>query len=106
MDQHDWVRAIDHSNYYCRSTQRLWIHPRVVQYIRIVGTNNTVNKCFHTVSMEIMYNSEEMHLVDIEKGLVGMCILMYRIKIIYIILLLIMIRFAHNNTRHVQSIIV
>jgi len=79
MDQHDWVRAIDHSNYYCRSTQRLWIHPRVVQYIRIVGTNNTVNKCFHTVSMEIMYNSEEMHLVDIEKGLVGMCILMYSI---------------------------
>jgi len=98
MDQHDWVRAIDHSNYYCRSTQRLWIHPRVVQYIRIVGTNNTVNKCFHTVSMEIMYNSEEMHLVDIEKGLVGMCILMNRIKIIYIILLLTIIRFADNNT--------
>ncbi|XP_025196538.1 BTB/POZ domain-containing protein 9-like isoform X2 [Melanaphis sacchari] len=70
MDQHDWVRVIDHSNYYCRSTQRLWIHSRVVQYIRIVGTNNTVNKSFHTVSMEIMYNSEEMNLVNIEKGLV------------------------------------
>lgn len=105
MDQHDWVRAIDHSNYYCRSTQRLWIHPRVVQYIRIVGTNNTVNKCFHAVSMEIMYNSEEMHLVDIEKGLVGMCILMNRIKKLYIILLLIVIRFTYNNTRHGLSII-
>lgn len=70
MDQHDWVRVIDHSNYYCRSTQRLWIHPRVVRYIRIVGTNNTVNKCFHTVSMEIMYNTEEMDLIKIEKGLV------------------------------------
>jgi len=81
MDQHDWVRVIDHSNYYCRSTQRLWIHPRVVQYIRIVGTNNTVNKSFHTVSMEIMYNSEEMDLVDIEKGLVGKCILINRINI-------------------------
>lgn len=70
MDQNDWVRVIDHSNYYCRSTQRLWIHTRVVRYIRIVGTNNTVNKCFHTVSLEIMYNTKEINLVDIEKGLV------------------------------------
>ncbi|VVC26833.1 Hypothetical protein CINCED_3A008510 [Cinara cedri] len=71
MDQHDWVRVIDHSNYYCRSMQRLWIFPRVVRYIRIVGTNNTVNKCFHTVSMEIMYNTEEINLINIEKGLVS-----------------------------------
>lgn len=73
MDQHDWVRVIDHSNYYCRSTQRLWINPRVVRYIRIVGTNNTVNKCFHTVSMEIMFNTEENNLIEIEKGLVCEC---------------------------------
>ena len=91
MDQHDWVRVIDHSNYYCRSTQRLWIHPRVVQYIRIVGTNNTVNKCFHTVSIEIMYNSEEMKLLDIEKGLIGKFILRNSIKILEIILLFIII---------------
>ncbi|XP_025418018.1 BTB/POZ domain-containing protein 9 isoform X3 [Sipha flava] len=71
MDLNDWVRVIDHSNYYCRSTQRLWIHTRVVQYIRIVGTNNTVNKCFHTVSLEVMYNTKEMDFVDIEKGLVS-----------------------------------
>ncbi|XP_050538973.1 BTB/POZ domain-containing protein 9 isoform X2 [Daktulosphaira vitifoliae] len=71
MDQHDWVRVIDYSNYYCRSTQRLWIQPRVVRYIRIVGTNNTVNKTFHVVSMEVMYNTEEMQLVEIEKGLVA-----------------------------------
>jgi len=59
-----------------------------------VGTNNTVNKCFHAVSMEIMYNSKEMNLVDIEKGLVGKCILMNRIKKKkHCIILLIFIRF-------------
>lgn len=44
MEQKDWVRVIDHGDYYCRSWQYLYFEPRVVQYIKIVGTNNTVNK--------------------------------------------------------------
>lgn len=44
MDQKDWVRVIDHSNYFCRSWQNLYFEPRVVQFIKIVGTSNTVNK--------------------------------------------------------------
>lgn len=44
VDQKDWVRVIDHSNYFCRSWQNLYFEPRVVQYIKVVGTSNTVNK--------------------------------------------------------------
>lgn len=44
MDQKDWVKVIDHTQYFCRSWQYLYFEPRVVLYIRIVGTKNTVNK--------------------------------------------------------------
>lgn len=44
MEQKDWIKVIDHADYYCRSWQYLYFEPRVVQYIKIVGTNNTVNK--------------------------------------------------------------
>ncbi|KAL1138587.1 hypothetical protein AAG570_008650 [Ranatra chinensis] len=67
MDQKDWVRVIDHTAYYCRSWQNLFFEPRVVQYIKLVGTNNTVNKVFHVVAFEVMYSTENMRLV---KGLI------------------------------------
>lgn len=67
IDQKDWTRVIDHTNYYCRSWQYLFFEPRVVRYIRIVGTNNTVNKVFHLVSFEIMYTNTPFLL---ENGLV------------------------------------
>ncbi|XP_046665658.1 BTB/POZ domain-containing protein 9 isoform X1 [Homalodisca vitripennis] len=67
MDQKDWTRVIDHTNYFCRSWQNLYFEPRVVRYVRIVGTNNTVNKVFHVVSFEIMFTSTP---VNIEKGLI------------------------------------
>ncbi|CAG9585880.1 unnamed protein product [Danaus chrysippus] len=57
VDQKDWVRVIDHSNYFCRSWQNLYFEPRVVQYIKVVGTSNTVNKVFHAVSLEAMHTS-------------------------------------------------
>lgn len=62
-DQKDWVRVINYTNYYCRSWQYLYFEPRVVVYIRIVGTNNTVNKVFHLVSFEAYYTSkmEKLH---------------------------------------------
>jgi len=44
IDQEDWIRVVDHTEYFCRSWQYLYFKPRVVLYIRIVGTNNTVNK--------------------------------------------------------------
>ncbi|XP_034247809.1 BTB/POZ domain-containing protein 9 [Thrips palmi] len=67
MDQKDWVRVIDHTLYFCRSWQFLYFEPRVIQYIRIVGTNNTVNKVFHVVSFEAMFTNTPFVL---EKGLI------------------------------------
>lgn len=54
MDQKDWIRVIDYSQMACRSWQYLYFENRVVQYIRIVGTHNTVNKVFHLVAFEAM----------------------------------------------------
>lgn len=55
MDQKDWVRVVDHTKHLCRSWQSLYFSPRVVRYIRIVGTYNTANKVFHVVSLEASY---------------------------------------------------
>ncbi|XP_043193007.1 BTB/POZ domain-containing protein 9-like [Amphibalanus amphitrite] len=57
MDECDWVRVVNHSRYHCRSWQTLYFPPRVVRSIRVVGTNNTVNKMFHLVSLEASYCS-------------------------------------------------
>ncbi|KAG7188383.1 hypothetical protein KM043_008036 [Ampulex compressa] len=67
MDQKDWVRVIDHTDYFCRSWQYLYFEPRVILYIRIVGTNNTVNKIFHVVSFEAYYTK---HMEKLCKGFV------------------------------------
>lgn len=64
----DWVRVVDHTRYYCRSWQCLYFEPRVVRFIRVVGTNNTVNKVFHVVTFQAMYTSN-MQVLD--KGLIG-----------------------------------
>lgn len=58
MDSQDWVRVIDYSKYLCHSWQILHFDPRVVRYIRLVGTHNTVNRIFHVVHFECMYSSK------------------------------------------------
>lgn len=68
VDQTDWVRVIDHTKYYCRAWQFLYFKERVVRYIRIVGTYNTVNKVFHVVSFEAMYTN---NMVTLQDGLIG-----------------------------------
>ncbi|RZF39905.1 hypothetical protein LSTR_LSTR010533 [Laodelphax striatellus] len=67
MDQKDWTRIVDHTNYFCRSWQFLFFEPTVVRYIRLVGTNNTVNKVFHVVSFEIMWTAAQFQL---DKGFI------------------------------------
>lgn len=57
VNQVDWVRVVNHSTYYCRSWQHLFFKPRVVQYIKVVGTNNTVN-------MVIFFNNYKYILID------------------------------------------
>lgn len=55
LELKDWIRVIDYNQYACRSWQSLFFDTRVVQYIKIVGTNNTSNKVFHLVSLNAMY---------------------------------------------------
>ena len=62
MDQSDWVRVVDHSQYHCRSWQFLYFPQRVVRYIRVVGTHNTVNKVFHVVTLEAMWSEDPVNL--------------------------------------------
>lgn len=62
LNREDWCRIIDHSKYLCRSTQRLFFEPRVVRYIRVVGTHNAVNNLFHLVSLEAMYTEQPFKL--------------------------------------------
>ncbi|XP_050435399.1 BTB/POZ domain-containing protein 9-like [Adelges cooleyi] len=71
MGDKDWMKVIDYSDYICRSVQRLWVYPIAVWYIRIVyiRTKNTVNKSCKFV--EISYNTNRRHLVEIEDGLVA-----------------------------------
>ena len=68
MDQRDWVKVVDYSRYLCRSWQHIYFPARVVRYIRIVGTNNTVNRVFHVVAVEAMYTLKPFTL---ERGLEG-----------------------------------
>lgn len=44
MDQYNWIRVVDYSNYACRSWQYLYFKNHIVQYIKVVGTHNTVNQ--------------------------------------------------------------
>lgn len=67
MDQSDWVRVVDHSTYHCRSWQFLHFPQRVVRYIRVVGTHNTVNKVFHVVTLEALWSEQ---VLPLHQGLV------------------------------------
>ncbi|VDM64720.1 unnamed protein product [Angiostrongylus costaricensis] len=63
MDRRDWVRVIDHTKYLCRSRQSLYFEPRVVRYIRIVGTHNSQsNRMFHLVGLEALHSSDEFKI--------------------------------------------
>ncbi|XP_012222177.1 BTB/POZ domain-containing protein 9 isoform X2 [Linepithema humile] len=67
IDQKVWFRIIDHTEYSCRSWQYLYFEPRVALYVRIVGTNNTVNKVFHVVSFEAYYTN---HTEKLSRGFI------------------------------------
>ncbi|KAL8613580.1 BTB/POZ domain-containing protein 9 [Nucella lapillus] len=67
MDDKDYDRIIDHTSYLCRSWQKLHFPARVVRYIRVVGTHNTVNRVFHLVCLECMFTNKPFQL---DQGLV------------------------------------
>lgn len=64
VDQKSWERAIDHTNYHCRSWQFLYFPARAVRYIKVVGTHNTSNKLFHLVAFEAYFEPNIPKLID------------------------------------------
>ena len=64
MNEKDWLRVIDYSDYLCRSWQNLFFKPVVAKYIKIVGVRNTANRIFHLVSMEIRYTTEKYDILN------------------------------------------
>ncbi|XP_055617391.1 BTB/POZ domain-containing protein 9 [Toxorhynchites rutilus septentrionalis] len=58
VNQSNWDRVVDHTDYYCRSWQYLYFPSRAVRFIRLVGTHNTVNKVFHVVALEAMFTEK------------------------------------------------
>jgi len=59
------VRVVNYSNYLCRSWQKLYFTPKVVKYIRVVGTHNTVNRVFHLVALEAYYVQHSNRVDDV-----------------------------------------
>ena len=58
MDDKDYDRIIDHTSYLCRSWQKVHFPARVVGYLRVVGTHNTVNRVFHLVQFECIFTNK------------------------------------------------
>lgn len=64
MNEKDWLRVIDYSDYLCRSWQNLFFKPVVAKYVKVVGVRNTANRIFHLVSMEIRYTTEKYDILN------------------------------------------
>lgn len=64
MNEEDWIRVVDYSEYLCRSWQNLYFKPVVARFIKITGVRNTVNRIFHLVSMEVRFTLERYDLVN------------------------------------------
>ncbi|KAI1729890.1 f5/8 type C domain-containing protein [Ditylenchus destructor] len=62
MDQKDWVRVIDHTQYLCRSVQNLFFRERVVKYVRIVGTYNSLHGTFNLMGFEAFYTTQSFEV--------------------------------------------
>ena len=65
LDQTNWNRVIDYTQYYCRSWQFLHFPSQAVRYIRLVGTHNTVNiPGFHVVALEAYHIAKVPELLN------------------------------------------
>lgn len=64
VDQINWNRVIDYTEYYCRSWQILYFTSRAVRYIKVVGTHNTSNRWFQIVALEAYHTAKIPTLVN------------------------------------------
>lgn len=68
MDNKNWSKVVDYSQFNCRSWQKLYFAPRVIKYIKVVGTRNTNGCIFSLVSFECKY-TESTCDVDAATGI-------------------------------------
>ncbi|KAJ3643690.1 hypothetical protein Zmor_026387 [Zophobas morio] len=64
VDQKKWKKVIDYSELGCRSYQDLYFENKVVQYVRVIGTFNSVNKFFHLIFFEAYYMENIPRIVN------------------------------------------
>jgi len=57
LDNQNWTPVVNYSKYLCRSTQQIFFLPKVVKYIRVLGTFNSVNRYFHLVTFKCSYTA-------------------------------------------------
>ncbi|RZB38694.1 BTB, BACK, and/or F5 F8 type C domain containing protein, partial [Asbolus verrucosus] len=56
-DKKNWKKIIDYSKYSCRSLQDLYFEQEIVRYIKIKGTNSTVDNRLHLLFFQVDYKS-------------------------------------------------
>ncbi|XP_065661454.1 BTB/POZ domain-containing protein 9 isoform X4 [Hydra vulgaris] len=62
LDNQNWIQIVDYSIYMCRSWQKICFPQRVIRYIRVLGTNNSINRYFHLVTFQCFYTSGLTHV--------------------------------------------
>ncbi|XP_019853257.1 PREDICTED: BTB/POZ domain-containing protein 9-like isoform X2 [Amphimedon queenslandica] len=62
LDGSQWLTIIDRRDHLCRSWQELFFEDKVVKYIRIIGTFNSMNRSFHLVSFSCLHTSRRFSL--------------------------------------------
>eukprot|EP00794_Sanderia_malayensis_P019817 gene19817-21756_t len=64
MDKENWSCIVDYSGYMCRSSQILHFEQIVTRYVKLLGTSNTLNRCFHLVMFECMNSTNCLPVQD------------------------------------------
>lgn len=59
INETDWTLVVDKRNERLQSWQSFYFEPRIISYIRIVGTFNSANEIFHIVHFECPIQEQE-----------------------------------------------
>ena len=69
LDQKNWRTIIDYSRISCRSDQVLFFNQQMTQYIKIVGTQNTINSVRLQNALTYLicfFFIQEFHIISFE----------------------------------------
>lgn len=63
VDEKNWHRIIDHTNYKCHSIQNLYFSSQAIRFIKLVGTQAMNGRYFHVTELQA-YNSGSEKLIN------------------------------------------